>query len=217
MRRARVLIADGLPIFRAGLQTLLARETDFKVMEVSDSDELAAAVGDCPDIALVDLELPPAGGVAAVARLSVLCSACRTVVWSFSPHRETILDAIRAGAAGYLEKTISPSGLVRALRGIERGEAPLSRDLATLMIDALHGHEERQRARERTGVLSGREREVLDLVARGARNKEVAAQLVISEFTVKRHMQNILDKLDVRSREAAAACYETAFARERAG
>ena len=100
---------------------------------------------------------------------------------------------------------------MRALRGIVQGEAPLSRDLASLMIDALHGSEERVRARDRAGILSSREREVLDLVAQGARNKQIASMLTISEFTAKRHVQNILQKLELPSRRAAATFYLTAL------
>ena len=144
----------------------------------------AAIERECPDIALVDLDLPPLGGVAAVQRLAKRCDAY-TIVWSLEPSRETVLAAVRAGAHGFLHKEISPEGLVRALRGVVQGEAPLSRDLASLMIDALHGDDERTRARDRAGVLSSREREVLDLIAQGARNKQIAALLTISEFTVK--------------------------------
>ncbi|MGH3000513.1 MAG: response regulator, partial [Gaiellaceae bacterium] len=188
MNRTRVLVADSLQIFRAGVRNLLARESDFEVVEASTLDEaLAAAEHSSPDIALVDLELPPLGGVVAVQRLAKRCSAY-TIVWSFEPSRETVLAAVRAGAHGFLHKEISPDGLVRALRGAVNGEAPISRDLTSLMIDALHGLDEQAQARERAGVLSPREREVLDLVAQGARNKQIAAKLVISEFTVKRHV-----------------------------
>ena len=139
MRRTRILIADSLPIFRSGVRNLLARESDFEVVESSTFDELVREVAtDCPDIALVDLELPPRGGVTAVSYLAERCSA-HTIVWSFEPSRETVLRAIRAGASGYLHKEISPPGLVRSLRGVVRGEAPLARDLASLMIEALHG------------------------------------------------------------------------------
>jgi two-component system, NarL family, nitrate/nitrite response regulator NarL len=100
---------------------------------------------------------------------------------------------------------------VRALRGTVNGEAPLSRDMAALMIDAIHTLEARSKARERAAVLSEREKEVLAFVARGARNREIAEELTISEFTVKRHMQNILQKLDVPSRRAAAAFYVSAY------
>jgi len=214
VRRTRILVADPLRIFRAGVRNLLARESGFEVVEAGNFDEVQAAIeADCPDIALIDLELPPLGGVAAVQRLAKRCST-HTIVWSFEPTRDTVLSAVRAGAHGFLHKEISPEGLVRALRGVIHGEAPLSRDLATLMIDALHGLDQRESARDRVVVLSSREREVLDFVAQGARNKQIATALTISEFTVKRHVQNILQKLDLPSRKAAATFYRTAFGDE---
>ena len=96
------------------------------------------------------------------------------------------------------------------MRGVINGEAPLSRDLATLMIEALHGLEDRDRTRERLAMLSSREREILSYVSEGARNRQIASALTISEFTVKRHMQNILGKLGVQSRRAAGDFYRTA-------
>ena len=216
MRRTRILVADPLRIFRAGVRNLLARESDFEVIEAGSLDEVVEAIAvDCPDIALLDLDLPPFGGVAAVQRLSRLCSTYM-IVWSFEPSRETILEAVRSGAHGFLRKEISADGLVRALRGVVQGEAPLSRDLASLMIDALHGMDEQQRARDRIAVLSTREREVLEFVAQGARNKEIATALTISEFTAKRHVQNILQKLGLPSRRAAATFYRTAAGVEEA-
>jgi DNA-binding NarL/FixJ family response regulator len=216
VNRTHVLVADPLRIFRAGVRNLLLRASDFAVVEAGSFDEMLEAVDErCPDIALIDMELPPLGGVAAVQRLAKRCSTY-TIVWSFQPTRETVLAAVRSGAHGFLHKEISPEGLVRALRGVVQGEAPISRDLASLMIDALHGMDERSRARERAGVLSAREREVLNLVAQGARNKQIATTLVISEFTVKRHVQNILQKLELPSRRAAATFYRTAFGPEEA-
>ncbi len=211
MRRSRILVADSVPIFRSAVRTLLARESDFEVDEVANLGQLAEiAAVDCPDVALIDLDLPPEGGIAAVEYLARGCET-DTIVWSFDPTRESVLAAVSAGASGYLHKEISPTGLVRALRGVVHGEAPLSRDLATLMIDALHGLEARDRARERLAALSVREREVLSLLARRARNREIAAYLSISEFTVKRHVQNILQKLALPSRQAAAEFYRVAF------
>lgn len=214
MRRTRILVADPLRIFRSGVRNLLQRESDFELVEAATLDEVLEAMdGDCPDIALIDLELPPFGGVTAVQRLARKCSTYM-IVWSFEPTRDAVLDAIRSGAHGFLHKEITPDGLVRALRGAVQGEAPLSRDLASLMIDALHGLDERQRARDRMGVLSAREREVLEFVAQGARNKQIAAALAISEFTAKRHVQNILQKLELPTRRAAASYYRTAFGAE---
>ena len=211
MTRTRILIADSLRIFRAGVRNLLERESDFEVIEAGNLDQVLDAVAQkCPDIALLDLELPPLGGVAAVQRLAQRCSTY-TIVWSFEPSRETVLAAVRSGAHGFLHKEISPEGLVRALHGVVQGEAPISRDLASLMIDALHGQDARARARERAAVLSSREREVLDLLAEGARNKQIATLLTISEFTAKRHVQNILQKLELPSRHEAVSFYRTAF------
>jgi len=216
MRRTRILVADSLHIFRAGVKNLLERESDFAIVEADSLDDVLRVVHqECPDIALIDLELPPSGGVAVVQELAQRCSTY-TIVWSFEPSRDAVLAAVRSGAHGFLHKEISPEGLVRALRGVVQGEAPLSRDLASLMIEALHGLDERTNARERATVLSAREREVLDLVAQGARNKQIAAVLTISEFTVKRHVQNILKKLEVPSRKAAATFYRTAFGIEEA-
>ena len=210
-KTTRVLVADGVPIFSAGVRDLLVRESGFEVAEVQTLEEAASQFAlDPPDVALIDLDLPPAGGIAAVARLAAVDPEVRTIVWSLNPTRDLVLAAIRAGGSGFLHKGVSPTGLVRTLKGIERGEAPLSRDLAQLMIDALHGLDKRERARDRAGQLSDRELEVLEMVSRGARNREIADVLAISEFTVKRHVQNILQKLELASRTAAGAFYRSA-------
>jgi two-component system, NarL family, nitrate/nitrite response regulator NarL len=192
-------------IFRAGVREVLAREKDFEVVEAVDLESFVVALQRGIDIALVDADLPPTGAFEAVARAKGHCS--EVIVWSMKPGPEEVLAAVKAGATGYLRKEISAEGLVRSLRGVGRGESPLSRDLAALLIDALHSAERGSRAREIAAALSAREREVLGHIARGARNKQIAAELTISEFTVKRHVQNILHKLDLPSRRAAAALY----------
>jgi two-component system, NarL family, nitrate/nitrite response regulator NarL len=194
-----------MTIFRAGVRDVLAREKDFEVVEAPDAAALFAALERGLDIVLIDDALPPGGGLAVVHAIKDHCP--EIIVWSLRPEADDVLNAVRAGATGYLRKEISPEGLVRALRGASRGESPLSRDLAALMIDALHASESIARARQIAAILSVREREVLDHVARGSRNKQIAAALTISEFTVKRHVQNILHKLDLPSRRAAAAFY----------
>ena len=210
--RTRVLVADSRDIFRSGVGSLLRSDGRFEVAEAADLSELlASASRHAPDLALLDADLPPAGGVVAVRALRALCR-CHVVVWSFEPSRETILEAMFAGASGYLEKTLEPRALVRALGGALAGEAALPRHLAARMIEALHATEDRIRARERTAVLSSREREVLGLVASGAANREIADRLLISEFTVKRHVQNILRKLRVSSRAEAGSYWGLAVA-----
>jgi len=207
----RIVVADPLLIFRSGVRTLLSGERNLVLVDAANADELEdAARQRHPDVALIDLQLPPDGGIAALRRFAEHCPA-PAILWSFEPTPETVLTAIRAGASGYLRKEMSPDGLLRALQGILRGEAPLGRDFAALVVRELHRVGERARARERTAILSQREREVLELVSQGASNREIAARLYISELTVKRHMQNILRKLRLPSRAVAGAFYRAAF------
>ena len=211
MTRTCVLVADGLAIFRSGVRKLLAHESEFEVREAATLDDVLRVTGDrCADIALIDHDLPPHGGLEAVRRV---CERCDTnvVVWGFDPAPDTVLAAVNAGAAGFLDKRISPPGLVRALRGVVNGEAPLARDLTARMIDAIHAQHARREAEERAHVLSLREREILEYVANGARNRQIADALTISEFTVKRHVQNILHKLDLPSRRAPASFYRATY------
>ena len=211
MTRSRLLVADALPMFRAAVRNLVTRESAFEVVEAGDLDEVrTAAAAGSPDIALVDLDLPPAGATEAVRALAASGRSTKTIVWSFDPDGETVLAAIRAGAAGYLDKAVSPRELVGALGGVPNGELPLDARLRSRLIEALQRLEHRGAAQLRSAALSPREREVLDLVAAGARNKQIAAALTISEYTVKRHVQNILHKLELPSRRAAASLYRSA-------
>jgi two-component system nitrate/nitrite response regulator NarL len=217
--KTRVCIADPLTVFRAGVREVLLREKDFEVVEAFNLAGLDSALDAGVDIALIDGDLLPENLPTAIRTARGRCP--EIIVWSFRPEPEQVFTAIRAGATGYLRKEISAAGLVRSLRGAARGESPLSRDLAALMIDGLHAAESGARARELASVLSAREREVLVHVAQGSRNKQIAAELTISEFTVKRHVQNILHKLELPSRRAAAAFYssvaEAVAGGERAG
>lgn len=158
MRRTRVLVADGLPLFRVGVRSLLRRESDFELLEATDADEAAALLlGGYAEIALLDLDLPGGGGLEVVHRARGRCRA-HLIVWALEPSRESVLESITAGAHGFLQKEISGQGLIRALRGVAAGEAPLSRDMAGLMIDAIHALEARSKALARAAVLSERER-----------------------------------------------------------
>jgi two-component system, NarL family, nitrate/nitrite response regulator NarL len=187
------------------------RESEFVISEAANFAELEqVVVSDDPDLSMIDLHLPPLGGIAAVERL-IGRSSTRHILWSLEPSHSTVLAAIARGASGYVGKDISSAGLVRALRGALNGEAPLSRRQTAELVGSVHGFEERNRALERANVLSPREREVLALVSQGARNRQIAEALSISEFTVKRHMQNILTKLQLPSRSAAGMFYRAAF------
>jgi DNA-binding NarL/FixJ family response regulator len=212
----RIVVADQMSVFRSAVRSLLEREGDFETAEARDLDELVDVVErQKPEIALIDLDLPPAGGIKAVVALGSY-QPITTIIWSFEPQPSVVLEAIRANAGGYLRKDIAPGALARALRGASHGEPPLSRALTASLLKELRDLARRQRARERAASLSSRECDVLALVARGYGNKQIAASLFISEFTVKRHIHNILEKLDQRSRTAAAAIFREAQSDEEA-
>jgi DNA-binding NarL/FixJ family response regulator len=209
----RLVIADAAAVIRAGAATVLEQDAGFEVLQAADSAGLAAQVEEhAPDLALVAVDLPPAGAFAVLEDL--LEHDIRVVMWATSPTAATVVEAVRRGASGFVEKSIHPAALVGALHGVARGESALSRTLMNRLIAGIQAAERRQHLLERTAVLSTRERDVLALVARGLGNRQIATQLAISEFTVKRHVHNILEKLDRRSRADAAALYVDAAAAE---
>jgi DNA-binding NarL/FixJ family response regulator len=202
-------LADSFTLFRIGLRIVISEADDFDVSEAASLEDLAAllAGGTRPDLALVDLDLPPSGAKDAVTLLrkndvgSIVCGRRHRL------SSDLVFELVRAGAVGVVPKEISPTGLLRSLRGVVDGEAALGRDITWLLVNGL------QKASATAGVahylttLSSRELEVLELVAQSRANKEIAEQLGLSEFTVKRHVQNILRKTGARSRWEASALY----------
>ena len=209
MTSTLIVVADSGSIFGSAVRAVLANEVGFEVHEAHDLSSLIASVELEPEIVLIDHDLRPQGGIEAVQELRKRCDA-RLIIWSFHPTFDAVLEAFEAGADGYLDKSTPRDALVRALRGMSDGQAPLPRDLTSQLIEELRRLKDRERARERSSTLSERERDVLRLVTIGYSNKRVAAELSISEFTVKRHVQNILAKLNGRSRREAAAIFRIA-------
>jgi DNA-binding NarL/FixJ family response regulator len=205
----RLALADSFTLFRIGLRIVIDEAQDFAVSEAESLEELDTLLSAAPppDLALVDLDLPPTGAADAVTLLRR--NDVLPVVWArrdrLSPN--LVLELVRAGAMGILPKEISPEGLLRALRGALDGEAALGRDVALLLVSGLQGASATAGRGRHLTTLSNREIEVLGLVADGGANKEIAEHLGLSEFTVKRHIQNILRKLGARSRWEASASY----------
>jgi DNA-binding NarL/FixJ family response regulator len=191
------------------VQSIIHDDDDFEVVEAGSLQDVDGILSlrPLPDLALVDLDLPPRGVFDALPALR--SARIPTVVWAQRDRLtpETTFDVIRCGAIGLLSKEISSTGLLRSLHGVTRGEAPFARDMVSALIEGLHAATQGVHARSQMGSLSSREREVLELVADGRSNKEIAAQLYVSEFTAKRHVQNILRKLGVHSRWEASASY----------
>jgi DNA-binding NarL/FixJ family response regulator len=203
----RLVVADPSPIFRSAVKSVLEEEGGFEVEYAASLDELLAVSAERePAVALVDLDLPAEGGIAAAAALAQR-HATRAIVWSYRPQARVVLDAMRSNASGYLSKEVRSAALVDAVRAASRGETPLPRSLARELVRGLHVRALREEARDRTAVLSTRELDVLGLIARGHTNPQIAGELYLSEFTVKRHVHNILLKLGERSRLDAARLY----------
>ncbi|MEW1839501.1 response regulator transcription factor [Nonomuraea angiospora] len=194
----RLLIADDHPIVRDGIRGMFAGDPDFEVLgEAGDGAqavELARALN--PDVILMDLRMPRMDGVAAIKELARLGVAARVLVLTTYDTDRDVLPAIEAGATGYLLKDTGRDELVRAVRTAARGEAVLSPSVATRLLGQV---------RAPADPLSARELEVLQLIADGATNREVATRLFISEATVKSHVLHIYTKLGVNDRAAAVA------------
>jgi DNA-binding NarL/FixJ family response regulator len=200
----RLLLVDDHRLFRDGLRSLLSYQDDFEVVGEADDAEsgLAEARKLRPDLVLMDIDFPIGpDGIQAVEWIKTELPETDVIMLTVHDDTDKLLDAFKAGAQGYLVKSIRSEELLRRLRGIAEGDAVLSRGVAMRILEEF---------RKNTGMpadmaLTTREFEVLGLVARRMSNKEIAGQLVISEHTVKNHMKNILTKLQVRSRRAAAA------------
>jgi DNA-binding NarL/FixJ family response regulator len=204
----RVVIADDHALVREGLAEILRAQPDFQVVgEASDGAEAVASTKEqCPDIVLMDLMMPSLDGLAATRLLTSGQHSWKIVILSINTDRGSLLDALNAGASGYLLKTMHSADLLRALRGMRDGEPPLAAALGGYVIDELRRLSARppQAPEPSQPALTRRERDVLALVDQGLGDKQIARALCVSTYTVKTHMRNILAKLQVGGRQQAA-------------
>jgi DNA-binding NarL/FixJ family response regulator len=196
----RVLIAEDHAMVRAGLTELLGNRDDIEVVgEASDGAEaIERALDVGPDVVLMDLSMPDVDGIEATRRIKAELPGTHVVVLTSFSDRERILDALDAGAVGYLLKDLEPEELQRGILAAARGESPLAPKAAHAVLSA------RAEARPATVELTDREREVLDLVAEGLPNKLIARRLEISEKTVKAHLTRVFQTIGVTDRTQAA-------------
>jgi NarL family two-component system response regulator LiaR len=202
--RIRVLICDDHAMVRQGLQAFLELQDDIEVVgQAADGAEaVALAVSAQPDVILMDLVMPNVDGIEAIRRIRTDNAGAKIIVLTSFAEDDKIFPAIQAGATGYLMKDVSPQDLAKAIRMARDGEPLLHPDIARRLMSELTG--ERRRADDGVDKLTPREIEVLRLVAKGRSNKEIALALTLSEKTVKTHVSNILQKLQLADRTQAA-------------
>jgi DNA-binding NarL/FixJ family response regulator len=204
----RVLLVDDQALFREGLSTLLSVYPELEIVgEAANGQEaLQQAERLRPDVVLMDLRMPVLDGVTATRRLKETRPSCRVIILTTFDDDEYVFDGLRAGAVGYLLKDVSSEKLVEAIRTTARGESFLQPNIAAKLVAEFARMDESPtpQAQQLVDPLSQRELEILALVAEGASNKEIGAELFIAEGTVKNHVTNILSKLSVRDRTQAA-------------
>jgi len=200
----RVGIVEDDDRYRAFLVTLV-NQSDGLVCSGDHGDAVGALrklPRERPDVALIDLELPSMTGVELIRRLRRLKQPPETVVVTVHDDARRIFGALEAGASGYLVKPVEPPRILEAIAEAHAGGAPMSPAIARLVLQYFH---DKGRARESLDTLTPREQEILDALARGCRDKEIADQLGISRRTVSTHVHHLYEKLHVRSRTEAAA------------
>ena len=204
LARVRVVVADDHPMFRFGLVAALAGAPDIEVVgEAGDGAELLTVVARTdPDVVLTDLSMPRMDGATATARIRATHPAVAVVVLTMHDDDEAVFAAMRAGANGYLLKGADRDDIVRAVLAVARGDAVYGPTVARRIVDFFTGTS-RTYAAQVFPELTDREREVLDLIAAGHGNHEVARRLVLSEKTVRNHVSAILTKLQLTDRATA--------------
>ncbi len=217
MTPVRLLVVDDHPLFRRGLVALLEQDERFVVLhEAADAGEaLRCVVRDRPDLILLDNHLPGVRGVDAIAGFKEVAPDVKILMLTVSENEQDLSAALRAGADGYLLKTINSEDLSESILKVLEGKSVVSPEMTTKLVAAFRGRVDTPEAglspqgsmasqADGLEMLSAREREILTRIARGASNKAIARELDIAETTVKIHVQHILRKLNLSSRVQAA-------------
>jgi len=200
----RVLLVDDHPLFLDGLKNLLSgRGVQVAATARDGLEALEKARRERPDVILMDIQMPRCDGLAATRLIKAELPQIKIVMLTMSGEDDDLFEAIKSGASGYLLKTQDTEDFFTRLMELSRGEAPLSPGLAARVLNLLGGQAEAVALEKETpleSLLTGREREVLTLVARGLTYKEVAAELCLSERTIKYHMGEIIARLHLENR-----------------
>jgi DNA-binding NarL/FixJ family response regulator len=201
----RILVADDHQLFRAGVRAQLDMVSGFEVVaDVGTTEEVVCAAADLlPDVVLMDLRMPTAGGIEATRTLVRDSPHIQVLVLTIAEDDNSIFAALRAGARGYVLKAVSSEALVRAVDAVAHGESIFSPSIARRITGFFESSARSEGPIDAFPVLTVREREILDLIARGRSNAELARALRLSPKTVRNHISNIFAKLQVVDRSMA--------------
>ena len=213
----RVLIADDQALVRSGFRMILEARDDLEVVGEAENGAQALELAQtlAPDVVLMDVRMPAMDGVEATRRLLEAGSSARVIILTTFDLDEYVFEALRAGASGFLLKDVQPAQLVEAIRVVASGEALLAPSITRRLLDRFASLDTSERgAPPELDSLTPRELEILRLIAAGLSNAEIAAELVLSETTVKTHVSSVLRKLNLRDRvQAVVLAYEAGLVR----
>jgi DNA-binding NarL/FixJ family response regulator len=203
----KILIVDDHALFRRGIQMVLEQEEGIEVVgEATDGQEAVEKAEELmPDVVLMDVRMPKRSGIEATSAIKEAIPHAKILMLTVSDEEEDLYEAIKAGASGYLLKEISTEDVADAIRSVWTGQSRISPAMASKLLNEFQAMSKRAEEREsvHTPRLTNREMEVLRLVAKGMNNRDIAKELFISENTVKNHVRNILEKLQLHSRMEA--------------
>lgn len=201
-QRMGIVLVDDHPVVREGLSLIINAQDDMEILgEASSGEEALVLVEKLkPQLTIVDLKMPGMGGLAVIRRIRKQSPDTRVIVFTTYEDESDIISSIEAGAHGYLLKGSTAAEILGGIRAAARGDSPIDPTAAKHIISKIS-----VRHRDEIETLSAREQEVLELMASGLKNKDIAGKLFITEKTVKAHVGNILRKLEVSDRTAAVA------------
>ena len=201
MKQIRILLADDHVVMRRGLRLLLENQPGFSVVaEASDGREAvdrAEAVK--PDVAVLDIAMPNLSGIEATERITPMLPETRIVILSMHSDESYVLRALKAGVKGYLLKDSAEGDLVEAIKAVHQGKAFFSPDISRMLVEDYRRETKNRRVEDSYELLTPREREILQMLAEGKSNKDIATVLHLSLYTVETHRRNLQEKLNLHS------------------
>ena len=201
MPQIRIVLADDHTIIRSGLRLLLEQQPDFKVVaEAEDGRQAVERIAEHhPDVAILDIGMPELNGIEATRQIVALDPHCHVVILSMHSDEGYVLRALKAGARAYILKSAAEADLIRAVRAVSEGKSFFSPVISKMLLEDYVRQVREKEVEDSYDLLTPREREILQLLAEGKTNKEVATILKLSPYTVETHRGNLLQKLNLHS------------------